>query len=89
VIPRDFAAESRSAKAQGIADYIEASCGLDPYSEAEQIATFLRAQTTAWWHETARRAGFTSKKPPSPTTQGLVIGIFEQRATSAAHLESA
>jgi hypothetical protein len=94
--PRDFAAIGRAAKAAKMIETAEAffiEAGLDPYSDAEKIARALSAFTDENWLDLQTAAGVQLKlpahrrKPPGPVTRQLVTEAFEQRATSAAHLE--
>jgi hypothetical protein len=94
--PRDFAAIGRAAKAQRMIETAEAffiQAGLDPYADAEQIARTLREFTDQNWLDLQTAAGVQlnlpahRRKPPGPITRQLIVEAFEQRATSAAHLE--
>jgi hypothetical protein len=94
--PRDFAAESRAVKVSKMIEKAEElfiATGLDPYSDAEAIARTLRTFTDRQWLDLQTAAGVQlslpahRRKPPGPITRQLVTECFEQRATSAEHLE--
>lgn len=69
--------------------FVERYPNLDPYDQAGRIADATREWTDEHWHQLAKRAGYTSTKPPGETTRAMFVEVYRGRSRAPLAARSA